>query len=289
MSKSDLRSDAEPRRWRVWLRVLATVLAIAACALLAVVAWIYFSQHSMIYHPRPYPAAYARVLPKTCVEIDYVLPIGRQTAFYLPGRDRIPKRLWLAFCGNGSLALDWTGLLDRYPPNGDGFLLIDYPGYGRNAGYATIDSTRATTNGALKALMSQLNITKDQMELAVIGHSLGAAAALDFAARHSVRRAVLISPFTSLREEAAYVVGRWLSHLLIENYDNRKNLRTVFERNSDVQVAIFHGTDDDTIPVGMGAELKQGFPRVDYFPIDGADHGTVLSYAKNQIIAWMAR
>ncbi len=284
---SDTRSDAEPR-W-LWLRVLATVLAIVGCAILAVAGWIYFSQHSMIYHPRPYTAAYARVMPKTCVEIDFVLPIGRQTAFYLPGRDPIPKRLWLAFCGNGSLALDWMGLLDRYPSNGDAFLLIDYPGYGRNAGYATIDSTRATTNGALKTLLSQLNISEDQLEVGVIGHSLGAAAALDFASRHPVRRLVLISPFTSLREEAAYVVGGWLSHLLIENYDNRKNLRTVFERNGDVHAAIFHGTDDETIPVRMGAKLKQEFPRVDYFPIEGADHGTVLSFAKDQIIAWMAR
>jgi uncharacterized protein len=257
---------------------------------LAVVAWIYFSQHSMIYHPRSYSAAYAHVIPKNCVSIDYVLPIGRQTAFYLPRPHPMPKRLWLAFSGNGSLALDWTGLLERYPSNGDGFLLIDYPGYGRNAGYATIDSTRATANGALKALLSRLNISEDQLNLGVIGHSLGAAVALDFAAgHHSVRRLVLISPFTSLRDEAAYVVGRWLSYLLIENYDNRRNLRAVFEQNGEVRVAIFHGTDDDTIPVGMGAELKQAFPQVDYFPVPGADHGTVLSLARDQLIGWMSR
>jgi uncharacterized protein len=286
----DSHSGAELRQSGVWLRVLAALLAIAGCAVLAVVGWIYFSQHSMIYHPRPYTAAYARAMPKDCVAINYALPIGQQTAFYIPGRDPIPKRLWLAFSGNGSLALDWTGLVARYPPNGDAFLLIDYPGYGGNAGYATIDSTRATANGALKALVSRLNISEDRLDLGVIGHSLGAAAALDFATgHHSVRRVVLISPFTSLRDEAAYVVGRWLSHLLIENYDNRQNLRAVFAQNGEVQVAIFHGTDDDTIPVRMGAELKHAFPGVDYFPVPGADHGTVLSFAEDQLIHWMSR
>ena len=265
------------------------MLGFVGIAFVAVVGWIYFSQHSMIYHPRPYTSGYARVTPKNLVEITYVLPIGGQTAFYIPPRERIPKRLWLAFCGNGSLALDWTGLLQQYPSNGDAFLLIDYPGYGRNAGYATIDTTRATTDGALRGLLSRLNAAEDQLDVCVVGHSLGAAAALDFAARHSVRRVVLISPFTTLREEAAYVVGNWLSHLLIENYDNRQNLRSAFRRNSGVRVAIFHGTDDDTIPVGMGAELKRQFSEIDFFPIPAADHGSVLDVSKDQIVSWMTR
>jgi len=56
------------------------------------------------------------------------------------------------------------------------------------------------------------------------GHSLGAAVALDFAARHRVERVVAIASFTTLREEAARVVGRELARLLRENYDNRENL-----------------------------------------------------------------
>jgi hypothetical protein len=276
-----------PRTW-IWLRVLATMIGLAGLVILAAVSWIYFSQHSMIYHPRPYTGGYAAVA-RNCVQLDYTEPFGRQTAFYIPSRDPAPKRVWLAFCGNGSLALDWTGLLSRFPSNADGFLLIDYPGYGRNAGYATIGSTRATADAALKALASRLNIPEGQLDLAVIGHSLGAAAALDFAAHHPVKRLVLISPFTTLREEAAYVVGGWLSHLLVENYDNRENLRAVFSRDADARVAIFHGVDDDTIPVAMGAELKREFPAIDYFPVQGADHGNVIGFAQKDIINWMTR
>jgi hypothetical protein len=55
----------------------------------------------MIYHPRPYDASYARSLPPQGIEIEYALPSGKQTAYYLPGRERVPRRLWLAFCGNG--------------------------------------------------------------------------------------------------------------------------------------------------------------------------------------------
>ena len=243
----------------------------------------------MIYHPRPYTAGDALALPANGAEIEYILPFGKQTAYYIPGGDQIPKRIWAAFCGNGSLALDWTTMLRRYPSNGDGFLLIDYPGYGRNTGYATIDSTRATANAALAALAKRLNVGEDRIELGVIGHSLGAAAALDFAAHHPVRRAVLISPFTTLREEAAHIFGGLPARLVVENYDNRQNLRTLFRRNPDMRVAIFHGTQDTLIPVRMSRELKQEFPAADFFPIEGADHGTVLHFGQDQIIAWMAR
>jgi hypothetical protein len=47
-------------------------------------ALIYFKQHSMIYHPRPYDPSYAQVLLANGEEISYTLPFGKQTAFYIP-------------------------------------------------------------------------------------------------------------------------------------------------------------------------------------------------------------
>src|SRR4029077_6528343 len=98
-----------------------------------------------------------------------------------------------------------------------------------------------------------------------------------------------IAPFTTLREEAATLVGRRLSHLLIENYDNRESLTGVFRRNPDARIAIFHGVNDEDIPVRMGRELALQFSSVDFFAVDGADHVSVLDRAREQIIAWMNR
>jgi hypothetical protein len=53
----------------------------------AVVAVIYFRQHSMIYHPRPYDASYTHALPSNGVEVNYTLPAGKQTTYYIPGRE----------------------------------------------------------------------------------------------------------------------------------------------------------------------------------------------------------
>jgi pimeloyl-ACP methyl ester carboxylesterase len=271
------------------MRRLLRLFSLLLLVLIGLIALLYFRQHSMIYHPRPYDAGYARSLPPNGVAIEYSLPAGKQTAYYIPGSEPVPKRLWLAFCGNGSLALDWVGMLHGYPANGDAFLLIDYPGYGKNSGYAAIDSTRASTKAALHALAARLQMDEENLPLSVIGHSLGAAVALDFAAHHRVQRVVAIAPFTSLREEAAQVVGGPLSYLLIENYDNRKTLAKSVERNPGLRVAIFHGTDDEVIPFRMGRQLAQEFKFVEFFPVEGGDHIDVLTLAREQMIAWMNR
>jgi alpha-beta hydrolase superfamily lysophospholipase len=118
----------------------------------------------------------------------------------------------VAFCGNVSLALDWTTILRGYASETDAFLLVDYPGYGKCAGYATIASMRSSSDAALDALAGGLGTTEAELEphLCAIGHSLGAAVALDFAARHSVQRVVAVAPFTTLHEERRLSLDLWL-------------------------------------------------------------------------------
>ena len=268
---------------------------ISVCVLfLAAVAFLYFRQHSMLYHPRPYDARYAQALPDDGVELNFTTAAGNQLAFYFP-RDagaRLPDHIWVAFCGNGSLALDWTWLIAQDPDPDDAFLLIDYPGYGKSAGYATIGSTRTAADKALDALALHLGVPEDEIErrLNAIGHSWGTAVALDFATRHPVQRIVLISVFTTLREEAAMVVGGLLSHLLIENYDNRACLRELSHRPSLPRVIIFHGTDDDIIPVRMARELADTFPAiVTFHPVAGGDHISVIPKGAREILAAMNR
>ncbi len=272
-------------------RMIARALVVIGLGFLGLVALIYFKQHSIIYHPRPYDPSYAQALPVNGAEISYTLPFGKQTAFYIPARsnERLPARLWIAFCGNGSLALDWTTILAGYPNSNDAFLLVDYPGYGKCQGYASIASMRASSDAALNTLAKRLGLWGEELEsrLCTVGHSLGSAVALDFAARHRIERVVAISPFTTLREEAACIIGGPLSHLLIESYDNRSSITEIRKRNPAANIAIFHGTDDEVIPIRMGRELAREFPFIDFFAVDGANHVGVLSEAHDKIIRWM--
>ena len=180
-----------------------------------------------------------------------------------------------------------AGLAGKHPRKLSAFLLADYPGYGKNGGYAMIDSTRASADAAVRALEERLHMPEERLTVCAIGHSLGAAVALDFATRHRVERVVAISPFTTLREEAARVVGRQLARLLRENYDNRENLARIAKYNPKTRIGIFHGTADHDIPVEMGRELAREFPFVEFFAIDGADHVSVLNTGHDKIVDWM--
>ncbi|PYK66344.1 MAG: hypothetical protein DME45_12790 [Verrucomicrobia bacterium] len=279
------------KRSNRFTHILIRGLAAVCLSFFALVAVIYLKQHSMVYHPRLYDESYVQALPPGGEEISYTMPFGKQTAFYVPARNdgRLPTRLWVAFCGNGSLALDWTTILAGYPNSNDAFLLVDYPGYGKCQGYASIASTRASSDAALNTLAKRLGLSREELEprLCTIGHSLGSAVAIDFAGRHRVQRVVAISTFTTLREEAAGIIGGPLSHLLIESYDNRSGITEIRKRNPEAKIAIFHGTDDEVIPVRMGRELTQRFPFIDFFPVEGADHVGVLSDAHDKIIRWM--
>ncbi len=270
-------------------RKVTRALVIFCLLLLAALSVLYFRQHSMVYHPRPYDQSYAYAFPANGVEINYTVATTKYCAYYIPATAPLPKRLWIAFCGNGSLALDWTTILREYWAKDDAFLLIDYPGYGKNGGYATIVSTGASADAALKALNDRLKLSEDQLTVCTIGHSLGAAVALDFATHHRVEKVVLIAPFTTLREEAATMLGGWVARLLIESYDNRANLAEAAKLNPDARIAIFHGTRDQVIPVRMGRELAREFPFVEFFPIEDADHVSVLNHAHDKIIDWMNR
>src|ERR1700745_4071571 len=109
---------------RLGRRKIVRALVGVGVLLVAGTSILYFRQHSMVYHPRPYDESYAYALPADGVEINYTVAAAKYCAYYIPATAPFPKRLWIAFCGNGSLALDWTTILREYWAHDDAFLLI---------------------------------------------------------------------------------------------------------------------------------------------------------------------
>ena len=67
----------------------------------------------------------------------------------------------------------------------------------------------------------------------------------------------------------------------------RAGIAEIRKRNPEAKIAIFHGTKDEVIPVRMGREPAQKFPFIDFFPVEGANHVSVLSEARDKIVRWM--
>src|SRR4051794_41134027 len=113
MREHRMRTDHTPSGLRTvrrcWIIRIARVVIVA---LLGAIALLYFRQHDLVYHPRPYDAEFAKPLAGV-LELRFASVAGEQSAFYVPrdSGDALPERLWVAFSGNGSLALEWLGLI----------------------------------------------------------------------------------------------------------------------------------------------------------------------------------
>jgi len=276
------------------MRFILLLLVTAFLTVSVIAALIFVFQHALIYHPRQYPAGFERLLPRGAVQLRSTTGAGLQVAFYVPprSRDALPERVWVAFSGNGSVALDWLYFAEQAPNDSDAFLLVDYPGYGLSQGRPDIASTRASADAAVAALAAHLPISAADLEprLCVLGLSLGCAAGLDFAAGHPVQRIALLAPFTTMRDVAAAHFSRPASWLLREDYDNRARLREILARTPPPRIAIFHGTADTLIPLRMGRELADSAPgQIEFFPIEHATHDTIYGDAIAPLVEWMKR
>jgi len=266
------------------------MIILAIPFVILVVALLVF-QDALIYMPRQYATGdLAQHVPPRTTTLEYQTDQGEQTAFYVaPKADGEAEWIWLLFCGNASVALDWKDFVETYPDQHTAFLLVDYPGYGRCAGAPSPARIQAGSEAAFVALAATLGQSVEELEkrTAVLGHSLGAAAACQFAARHAVTRVVLVSPFTELRAMARRSVGWPLCWLLRGNFDNRARLAEITTRAAAPPVVIVHGDEDEVIPVAMGRTLAAELGnRCRYLEIAGADHNGIFGIAEAQI--WSA-
>lgn len=266
-------------------RVLLIALAIVCLLLIG-------CQERLIYFPRSYhDRDFAELRKAGGWRLDYRTSQGAQAAFYLPPKNgdakALPNRIWLCFAGNGSVALDWLFVIDEWD-RGAGYLLIDYPRYGACAGKPNPKTIRESSLAAVQTLAGELGATIADLKprLAVIGHSIGAAAALMAADDLDAKRAVLVSPFTTMTEMGRQVVGWPLCHLNRHRFDNRKHLASIISKGA--RVTIFHGTADDIVPSRMGRELAAIDPKaIDLVEVPDAGHNDVILIAGSEIAAAM--
>ena len=115
--------------------------------------------YRLMYFINRYPGAYRSHLTPNIQEITFQTRSGRQVAFYVTPRlepRRPPERLWMVFGGNGALALGWLPLLRDAPDPRDGFLLLDYPGFGACQGVPNRTTIRESSERGLEALAAHL-------------------------------------------------------------------------------------------------------------------------------------
>lgn len=262
--------------------MVAPLLLLASC------------QSKLIYFPRAYDATHESRWQKLTdgKVLTFESSAGKQQAYlFTPRPEKAPERLWLVCGGNGSLATDWTIFLKQEAPQQDAYLLIDYPGYGRNEGAPNPQRIRENISLALPLASQQLGWDESTMKrnTRFFGHSLGCAAALTGAETFDLRRGVLLAPFTSTMDMTKELVGVNVGFLVWHRFDNRRIL-TELGGKDDAQVEIIHGLRDQVIPATMSQQLQQLHPdHVHLHLVPEAGHADLTEKDRNAVVEAMKR
>ena len=90
-------------------------------------------------------------------------------------------------------------------------------------------------------------------------------------------------PFSSTMDMTKELFGVDLGFLVLHRFDNRERLEEMARRGG-VEVFIFHGSDDEVIPVAMSRELAKELPgTVRYIEVPDGRHNTLQDDASGHI------
>ena len=244
------------------VRKLVIALASVAGFLVAAAALLWALQGQLIF---PVPAG-AQLPERREALLRLASPQGEVVALHLPAAPGSPTLV--LFHGNGEELADiesWAAALNR---RGLGALAVEYPGYGlaRSSGPPGEEACYRAAEVALAHLRETLGVPVAQTVL--VGHSLGSAVAAEMALRGRGARLVLLSPITSIADEARMLVPVVPVGLLVRHrFDTFAKAPRI-----GVPTLIVHGDHDEVAPVEGGRRLSRALPDARLIEVPGGEH-----------------
>ncbi len=221
-----------------------TLLKIFAIALAAVGCFFFFIQRSMIF-PAPdveLPGQLPDFVEHVPLEEGYALLLSPS----LPVRTAAPLLIYAH--GNAGSAVWQMHQMIELRDAGFYVLLLEYPGYAGAPGSPSLKSIERSALAAYDLITQRSNI--DSTRVIAYGRSIGGGAATLIAKQRPVAALGLESSFTRLSSLVAE--NGYPSFLLRDRFDNETVVR-----NLNVPVFLYHGSEDDLIPISHSEKLGQ--------------------------------
>jgi fermentation-respiration switch protein FrsA (DUF1100 family) len=259
----------------------AVTLALAY-GLLSVLAW---KLQNRLAFPAPssaLPLPATLGIPDGIVVSVTTVDSVRLRGWYLPpnpapdSAEKAPAIIW--FYGNMETVEGIAPSLLRFRPRGMGLLVLDYRGYGTNAGRATEEGVYLDAEAAWEYVTSLPEI--DATRIGVYGRSIGSAVAMHVATERPVRALVLDSPLSNAHEMARrhyrFMPTR-LSRLSLDNLSRAERLT--------IPLLVFHGTEDWITPIEMGRRVAELGRAEELVEIQGAGHNDTHYFGGEAYVA----
>ena len=189
-----------------------------------------------------------------------------------------PNVTWLWFHGNGGNIGHRIGELALAHHRTEANIFIfDYRGYGESEGAPSEKGTYLDSRAVMEYLSSRSDV--DSGRIVYLGHSLGAAVAVELALTQPPMAMVLVSPFASVHDMANLTLPfSPIGWLLRNHYDSISRIQQL-----DVPVLVLHGDQDETVPINQGRKLYRAANQPKRFQVlEGAAHNNTFEVAPEQ-------
>ena len=268
---AELSPQAAPNRLLHWGLIMSGAVV---AVYLAVLAYLWFNQESLIFQPTPLPASHPFKLPADVHEVGIDVPGAKLDAWHmqLPHPDGVVFYLH----GNAGNLESWFVSADFYRQLNMDLFMIDYRGYGKSTGH--ISSEAQLMSDAETAWQSIAGRYAGK-RVVFIGRSLGTglsaklAASLEPAKRPNLL--VLVSPYLSMQAMAQDQYPFVPSAVLRYPLHTDEALTALA---GQTPVLILHGDRDALIPYGHAEILSRLTPGIQLQPVPGAGHGDLQTY-----------
>jgi len=266
-----------------WFLVRVLVGASIVYGVTFIVLWtqlekrfVFFPVAELLYTPNDVNLRYEDVRIETSDGLEL-------RGWFVPGEPEIASGsdanvTWLWFHGNGGNIGHRIGELAlAHHRTGANIFIFDYRGYGESEGTASEQGTYRDSRAVIEYLASRPGV--DPERIVYLGHSLGAAVALELALTRPPLAMVLVSPFASVRDIAKLTLPFPPVGWLVRNhFDSVSRIRQL-----DVPILVLHGDLDDTVPISQGRKLYDAANQPKRFQtLEGAAHNDTYEVAGEQ-------
>jgi uncharacterized protein len=252
----------------------------------AVLAFAYLTQRSLLYFPGPGPVDRAASVLASGEDVALRTEDGLTLGAWFVAPSVPATGVTVLVCnGNAGDRSYRAGLARGLAAHGFAVLLFDYRGYGGNAGAPTEHGLRADARAALAYLRSRDDVNPQR--IVYFGESLGAAVAADLARYEAPFALVLRSPFPSIAE-----IGRFhypylpvFDVLVMDRYRVDAALAEV-----RAPLLVVAGDRDDIIPLSFSRQVHDRFrgPKR-LLTIAGSGHNDPMLAEGPELVAAVAR
>ena len=230
-------------------------------------------QENLIFFPEKLPADYKLQFPWPFEEMHIKSGGALLHALYFPVKN--PNGCIIYFHGNAGSLRTWGFIAEDFISRKYDLAILDYRGYGKSEG--KIKNEKMLHEDAENFYLQVMKRCPGGKTV-IYGRSIGSGIASALALKHRPDMLILESPYTSIPDLASFhysIVPKFFVKYKLNVLDDVRNLTC--------PLVIFHGTEDNIIPLEMSKKISSAAnEKHKLILIEGGGHNDLSTFTEYQ-------